>query len=131
MAQNSGWRKIPALGSQNHNTQWEITRKLYGRFQIPLYWSVQAIDTGFMGSPFAPEIAIPIQYPELLSDDELPPGGTLAWETQADYLDSISGYWVQIDDDPAFGSLAVDDVVSMSRGFSLTPALSRGAMHYP
>ena len=50
MAQlSNGWRKISALGSQNQNTSWIIKNLALGTY----YWGVQAIDTSFLGSPFA------------------------------------------------------------------------------
>ena len=46
---SNGWRKISALGGQNGNTSWTIKNLADGTY----YWGVQAIDTSFLGSPFA------------------------------------------------------------------------------
>lgn len=47
----SGDRLVPALGNAQQDTQWTITNLPTGTY----YWSVQAIDHNFAGSPFAPE----------------------------------------------------------------------------
>jgi hypothetical protein len=48
----SGWRRLPAMGNAQN--------RLFARFSgfpldQPIYWSVQAVDTAFAGSAFAPE----------------------------------------------------------------------------
>jgi hypothetical protein len=46
----TGWRRLPALGNAGEN--------LFSIYNLPpgtYYWSVQAIDSAFAGSPFAPE----------------------------------------------------------------------------
>ena len=48
---NTGYRRIPKLGNTNHNTSWTIRNLEPGIY----YWSVQAIDNAFAGSPFAAE----------------------------------------------------------------------------
>ncbi|MDD4224320.1 MAG: FG-GAP-like repeat-containing protein [Candidatus Cloacimonetes bacterium] len=54
MADQTGYRKLPARGSINSTCEWSITR-----VALPLgqtyYWSVQTIDGAFTGSPFSPE----------------------------------------------------------------------------
>ena len=51
MAEPGGYRTIPALGNTNHENSWTL--------DVPgsevYYWSVQAVDTAFEGSPFAVE----------------------------------------------------------------------------
>ena len=61
----TGYRKIPALGNTNHNTQWAIRNLPAGKY----YWSVQAIDNAFAGSPFADEQTFTIGAP----GDTIPP----------------------------------------------------------
>ncbi len=46
-----GWRRIPALGNAQHGS----TAIVRGLPPGTYYWSVQAVDTAFAGSPFAPE----------------------------------------------------------------------------
>ncbi|MEG4107673.1 FG-GAP-like repeat-containing protein, partial [Microcoleus sp. S13_C5] len=52
MSLNDGTRQVVGLGNANQNTQWQLKDlspdKTY-------YWSVQAIDTAWAGSPFAEE----------------------------------------------------------------------------
>jgi FlgD Ig-like domain/FG-GAP-like repeat len=47
----TGFRRIPALGNTNQSTSRELELPAAGAY----YWSVQAIDGAFAGSPFAPE----------------------------------------------------------------------------
>ncbi|MBU1701978.1 MAG: T9SS type A sorting domain-containing protein [Candidatus Eisenbacteria bacterium] len=46
----TGYRKVVQLGNTNHNTSWMIT--LPDPPPPEFYWSVQAIDACFAGSPF-------------------------------------------------------------------------------
>ena len=50
MADGSGWRRIPALGNAQENLSWTLALPA-GTY----FWSVQATDTAFAGSPWAPE----------------------------------------------------------------------------
>lgn len=47
----TGKRRIPAMGNVQHNTSWTLKSLASGTY----YWSVQSVDTGFMGSAWAPE----------------------------------------------------------------------------
>ncbi len=47
----NGHRLVPGLGNTNHTTSWTIRNLPFGKY----YWSVQAIDNAFAGSPFAAE----------------------------------------------------------------------------
>jgi len=58
----SGLRTIPALGSTNHNNSWKIEDL---DFSLPVFWSVQAIDHSFAGSPFATEAEFSFPKAEL------------------------------------------------------------------
>ncbi|MEK0189505.1 hypothetical protein, partial [Microcoleus anatoxicus] len=51
MSLNDGTRQVVALGNANQNTQWQLKDLSPGTY----YWSVQAIDTAWAGSPFATE----------------------------------------------------------------------------
>ena len=52
---NDSRRLIPAMGNVQHNTSWTLTLSS-GTY----YWSVQAIDTAFAGSPWAPEETVTV-----------------------------------------------------------------------
>ena len=63
MALPSGRRTVARLGNVNHNTSWTL--------QVPIgvyYWSVQAVDPSFIGSPFATEQAVadPTDVPDFV-----------------------------------------------------------------
>ena len=49
MSTATGRRQTPTMGNVNHNTSWVIRNLAPGTY----YWSVQAVDTGYMGSAFA------------------------------------------------------------------------------
>ncbi|MBW3587034.1 MAG: VCBS repeat-containing protein, partial [Cyanobacteria bacterium 0813] len=51
MSLNDGTRQVVGLGNANQNTQWQLKDLSPGTY----YWSVQAIDTAWAGSPFAAE----------------------------------------------------------------------------
>ncbi|NJS13118.1 MAG: hypothetical protein HC789_23475, partial [Microcoleus sp. CSU_2_2] len=51
MSLDDGTRQVVGLGNANQNTQWQLKDLSPGTY----YWSVQAIDTAWAGSPFASE----------------------------------------------------------------------------
>ncbi|MFQ5570286.1 MAG: FG-GAP-like repeat-containing protein [Rhodothermales bacterium] len=51
MATADGTRLLPTWGNAGHRIIWTLTNLPPGTY----YWSVQAVDNGFKGSPFAPE----------------------------------------------------------------------------
>ena len=61
-----GTRLIPAFGNTNHNKTW----KVHGLEEREYFWSVQAIDNGFLASDFAAEKSFVIQSPTSVSDDK-------------------------------------------------------------
>ncbi len=58
----TGFRKIVKQGNVDQNTSWTITLPSTGGI---IEWGVQAIDTQFIGSPFATSSAIPVAMPPL------------------------------------------------------------------
>lgn len=62
--QESGLRSIPAFGNTNHNTLWQIRGLEPGEY----YWSVQAVDNGFLASEFAAEKTFTIDSPTSMDD---------------------------------------------------------------
>ncbi len=80
----TGYRLIPALGNVNHVTSWTI-----GGFpEETYYWSVQAVDAGYMGSAFATEqtftIATPPTAPTSLSAAPGDQQITLIWDANSE-----------------------------------------------
>jgi hypothetical protein len=59
MALTNGLRLLPALGNARTNAFYQLPAGNY-------YWSVQAIDTGFAGSPFATEQQFTITAPSII-----------------------------------------------------------------
>ncbi|TAG76259.1 MAG: hypothetical protein EAZ23_00040 [Oscillatoriales cyanobacterium] len=51
MSLNDGTRQLVGLGNVNQNTRWQLKNLPRGKY----FWSVQAIDTAWAGSPFAKE----------------------------------------------------------------------------
>ena len=54
MAAASGLRKVARLGNVNHRLQWTLKLPAAPFY----YWSVQAVDGAFAGSPFAAEYTV-------------------------------------------------------------------------
>ena len=71
---NTGYRRIPAMGNVQHDTSWTVKNLLPGQY----FWSVQAVDHAFAGSPFAvPQIFIIPTPPPVAWDQEACYGGTI------------------------------------------------------
>ena len=85
-AHTNGARLIPRMGNVNHNTSWTIKGMTDGKY----YWTVQAVDGGYMASPFAPEQILNLPDPsipvELTSFDAMFQNDavTLKWETASE-----------------------------------------------
>jgi hypothetical protein len=60
----TGRRWIPASGNTSHELSW----RLDGLPPATYFWSVQAIDPGFEGSPFAPEESFVLSGPAGVGD---------------------------------------------------------------
>ncbi len=56
---STGYRRVARLGNANHNTDWTVTLPGEGTY----YWSAQAVDNAFAGSPFAAEQVLDTQLP--------------------------------------------------------------------
>lgn len=76
-SQQFGLRSIPAFGNTNHNTSWQIRGLEPGEY----YWSVQAVDNGFLASEFAPEKTFTIDSPTSVDDKTI----VLEFELKANY----------------------------------------------
>ncbi len=50
-------RLIPAMGNVQHNTSWTVKGLTP---TVTYWWSVQAVDTGFMGGPWAAEQSVTV-----------------------------------------------------------------------
>ena len=85
-AHKNGTRLVPRMGNVNHNTSWTIKGLKDGKY----YWSVQAVDAGYMASPFAGEQILNLPDPtipvELTSFDGLAVGDRviLTWNTASE-----------------------------------------------
>lgn len=63
MSKTTGFRQIPAPGNAGFN-RWFIVQLPLERLDVEtLYWSVQAVDNGLQGGPFAAEQTVLIQAP--------------------------------------------------------------------
>ncbi|QOJ30103.1 MAG: VCBS repeat-containing protein [Ignavibacteriales bacterium] len=60
----TGKRSIPHYGNVNHNTSWKVKGLAPGEY----YWSVQAVDNGFLASAFSPERKFIIGTPASAKD---------------------------------------------------------------
>ncbi len=59
MSNADGTRLVAQMGNVNHNTDWTLNNLKPGTY----YWSVQAIDTAFEGSPFASQGSFTVGSP--------------------------------------------------------------------
>jgi len=81
---STGWRKVVDHGNTNQNTFWKYTNLDDGIY----YWSVQAIDHCYLGSPFADEeIFIITSHQKMISFDHIniypnPTKGKIMIETE-------------------------------------------------
>lgn len=60
LSSGGGYRQVPRLDNSHMNRSWRI-RNLQP--EITYFWSVQAIDASFAGSPFAAEVSVTIPRP--------------------------------------------------------------------
>ena len=67
-ADTNGLRRLTALGNAQQTVRIPLNSPLTGRF----YWSVQAVDSAFAGSPFAPESSFTL-WPMLGPDSGMVP----------------------------------------------------------
>ena len=83
MSLSDGTRLLPEMGNVGHNTSWTLKDLKSGTY----YWSVQAVDTSFAGSPFTTEGSFEINGNETL------PISNNAWVRQGESTnrDSYSG----------------------------------------
>jgi hypothetical protein len=57
----TGWRKVAEMGNVGLHTSWTLKNLAPGVY----YWSVQAVDNAFAGSPWAPEQLLVVTVPGL------------------------------------------------------------------
>jgi hypothetical protein len=99
-ALENGARLLPGTGNAQQNTSWP----LYDLPEGTYYWSVQAVDAGFRGSPFAeeqvlvlPDPAIPVELTRFDATSETD-AVRLAWETESEV--NNAGFEVQRAESP-------------------------------
>ena len=73
----TGLRTIPARGNVQKRLSWKLRNLSFGT----VYWSVQAVDTAFAGSPWAPEMTFTVFRPLVDSGAVLTSvaNGAIAW----------------------------------------------------
>ncbi|MDY6938849.1 MAG: S8 family serine peptidase [Cyanobacteriota bacterium] len=59
MSLADGTRQIADIGNVNHNTEWRLDNLEPGTY----YWTVQAVDSGLLGSEFATEGSFTVPFP--------------------------------------------------------------------
>src|SRR5687767_2196867 len=61
---STGTQRVPRHGNRSQSIQAVVQNLVRG---TTYYWSVQAIDSGFLGSPFSPERTFVILTPEVMT----------------------------------------------------------------
>lgn len=84
----TGYRRMLKLGNTNHSRTWTIKNLPPGTY----YWSVQAVDNAFAGSPFAPEQSF-VVAPQAYFFDDFEDGLAAGW-TPID-----TSHWEVIEDE--------------------------------
>jgi len=75
MSAANGFRKVATRGFVNANCFWKVKSAVLDTLST-WYWSVQAIDTSFIGSPFAPDMAYGTISADFSADQTNVPLGT-------------------------------------------------------
>jgi fibronectin type 3 domain-containing protein len=126
MSRNSdGRRKVPAMGNTSQDTVWTIGNLPNGTY----YWSVQAIDNTFGGSPFANEQIFalnpqPPASPEFISAFAGNEAAVLKWNAVKE--NDIVRYRIYRETSPG-AAIQVDSTADTSRVIS---NLSNGVTYY-
>ena len=102
MAASSGFRRLPQLGNSNHGVTATLTNLAPGTY----YWSVQAVDATWAGSPFASEdsfsVSMPVDTPVLLPISNADGNGD--YRVDWDDVPYASSYTLEEDDNDQFTS---------------------------
>jgi hypothetical protein len=72
----SGYRRVVQLGNAQQRTSWRLKVPSGGH---PIYWSVQAVDGAFAGSPFAPEQTVTSAFTDIGAGLPGVSEGSVAW----------------------------------------------------
>ncbi len=83
----TGKRKIVAMGNVYQNTSYELTNLKHGKY----YWSVQAIDNGYLGSNFAPIDSFVVKT---INNVEICEGESFnGWEEEGQYTQILENHF--------------------------------------
>jgi hypothetical protein len=109
----NGYRKIPQLGNTSLDTAWTVKNLTARKY----YWSVQAIDNGFLGSAFAMEDSFEVFTPDpptLISPANasvnVSSKPTFTWRTAL----NASSYTLQFSPEPGFTSPNMIEVATLA-----------------
>lgn len=126
----TGKRRIPARGNAQHNLAWPLKNLPYGTY----YWSVQAIDTGYLGSGWSSEGTFSIVPPPGPFSLTAPVHGSVDVPTRPLFTWSAStgaaSYHLQVATDAAFANLSVDQAAISGTSFRPGGALLSGTVYY-
>jgi len=92
----TGLRRVPSFGNAGHTNQWFLSNLPRGTY----YWSVQAIDTAFAGSPFAAEVSFTITNDVDFASNHTPVADPQTISTQEDASVPITLTGSDFDNDP-------------------------------
>ena len=94
MSAGNGWRQVVEPGNAWHNRFAVLSIP----FNQPIYWSVQAVDHGFQGGPFAPEqVATVSVIPEAWTGNFVPGDSNGAGVVNnLEVVTVLTNYWKQV-----------------------------------
>lgn len=111
----AGCRRIPALGNAQKNLRWTIRNLPEG----PLYWSVQAIDSAFAGSAWAPEQVVGGTVEASIGDARRLPNGAGVSITGKIVTAAFEGFFYIEEDDRTAG-IRVNAGTAVAQGDRVT-----------
>jgi hypothetical protein len=92
---SDGYRRVVRKGNVEHRYSWDLEFEGFGltSHSSDLYWSVQAVDQGYMGSPFAPEDTLDLSGRiSTVEDVPFDQGGKVTLKWQASDLDHNNSF---------------------------------------
>jgi len=131
----TGFRRVPQPGNAGHRLTATLNNYEVG---TPYYWSVQAVDGGFAGSPFATEsnfkilpVSVPVATPALTAGDLN--GDGIVDQTELNIV--LSNYWprspwIEMTNTAGLGTTNVQFALTNATGWNFSVEVSTNLMNW-